>query len=426
MINLKKYYLNFINKLIPILFLIFGFGVASSISIIEATKTIIMILYLPLLIIYIKTFKYNIISYLMVIYSVLFILSTVFTSNHDMNPFAYKLFINTLMFPAGVLAINFHKHHLKYIIYGLCIGSLLQLPIIVIQSVYGIGTTVTLPELVIITHNTRPSGTHNWPSQYSSVALIASFVIMMLPLSSLKKKFKLNSITMRLIAFFSSLMIFAGIVLSKTRGAMIAYIISIIVFIFLSMFFLNNKKAGIIFLIGLLIFILIFYFMAVLFFPNTIDKINSITNYHNSFEGKCRIAIYEKAYHSIVEKPLTGNGPFTFFQKSGRCNFARHCHNNYLETAYDSGITALLTIVIIEILIAFKLIKGIMRKNQDYHVKLIYISLITAYCAYFIYGLSDLVMYNATLSPLLFFGIGLISDINKITEDNSANHNEGG
>ena len=150
-----------------------------------------------------------------------------------------------------------------------------------------------------------------------------------------------------------------------------------------------------------------------LFFPTTIDKINSITNYHNSFEGKCRIAIYEKAYHSILDKPIIGNGPFTFFLKKGKCNFARHCHNNYLEIAYDSGILALLLIIIIDVIIALKLIGGIVKKDNKYSLKLIYISLIASYIAYFVYGISDLVMYNATLSPLVFLGIGIISDMDR-------------
>jgi len=403
---LDRYILN-IGKILPAIFFIFGIALTSSITLIDIIKVIIFIIYLPIAIFKWKEFKNNIIAILMLIFTFLFVLSSIISTKTNINIMAIKLFVNIFLFPTGVMAITFHSKELKWLIYGLVLGSLIQFVLVLIQAIYNINFTITFSEIGVFP-STRPAGTVNTHSQYSSIAIIVSPLALIFPaiMSSTKHK--------RLIQVFSivsSGLIFFGVVLSKTRGAMIGCLIGLLAFIILYIMAFKKNKIGLIILFGFFAMLVISFFVISFFLPSVSEKISTIITYNERAEGQCRMAIYEEAIRRITNSPIIGNGLYTLYYTKEGCSITYHCHNNYLEIVYGMGIFALLVILINDGIILVKSVKGTLNKNISNDKRLISIGIFSTYICFIVYGLSDLILFNATLTPLLFFGIGIISKI---------------
>lgn len=386
-------YAEILKKALPIIYFIFGVSLISSITLIDLMKSIIFVLYIPLIIKHKELFKKNVIGYLFIVYSAIFIVSTIFTINPNMNFFAYKLFINVLMFPVGVVAIQVHRKELKWLVYGLWLGSVIQFVLVLYQSLSGVD---------------RPSGTVNTPSQFSSVALISMLLLTTMP--SYIEKVRGKKYLPYLVSFLSAGLVFASIVLSKTRGAIIAGVIG--VFVYIVIYIIAFKREHGLLMLGSFILILgACYMIVTMYFPDTANKIHSIFVYGETYEGDCRFEIYETSMDMINEQPFIGHGPYTFELEYNGCTKAYHSHNNYLETAYSMGIPALLILIAIDIIAVILLLRSIFSEKNRYYGRLASLGLLASYAGYFIYGMTDLTLFNATVSPLLFLGIGVISNI---------------
>lgn len=409
-------YLKFLKKIIPILFFIFGFSVTTSISLTEISKALIFILFIPLFIVYRKLFYKNVIGILLLVFVIFLGISVVLSKNINASVECLPRYTNLLLFPVGVIAISLYKNQLKWVLYGLLIGSLIQFGIIIFEAVFNVFIRIDILWGIKIVKDSRPKGTHLYPLYYASVAVMVSMLVTALP--SFIDKLKSKKAIFHILALMFSLLIFIGIVLSKTRGAMIAYVVAFFVFILLYLITFKKKKTILILVLSLILIFSVFSFILVNYFPETIDKIFSIFTYTDSFEGKCRLSIYEESMKQILQKPIFGNGPLTFYYSCASYHSAWHSHNNYLETAQNTGISGLLIIIIIDIIILISLIKGIINNHNNYYLGLIYIALLSAYIANFVYGMTDYTLFGATSAPLLFFGMGIISKL-KLCQGNA-------
>jgi O-antigen ligase len=258
----------------------------------------------------------------------------------------------------------------------------------------------------------RPSGTYTKPALYASIAAITALLTLSIPYILKKHNdSKKRKILYHTIFYVVSIIIFFGIILSKTRGAMIAIAFSYFLYLFLHFLFLNRTKRLIIIFIIILILVICFLLILINIFPSILSKLESIINYFGSYEGNIRLNIYKTAWNEILEHPIIGNGPNTFHFYYQEKLYSWHSHNNYLEIAYGSGIPALITFLVMEIMLILKLIKYIINKNKKHINKIIALSILCAYITNILYGLSDYIIFAVTASPLLFFGIGLVSNI---------------
>lgn len=402
--NLKKYF-DIVSKIIPVLLGIFGISLVLSVTMTEIVKSVMFLLYIPYYMYYRRQiFKRNFIGLFLLLFIIWTIISTIFSPDINRSLYVYKFYINIIMFPVGICVTLFHTKQLKWFIFGLIAGSIIQLIFVVICAVFEIKIDIESFNLNITSYN-RPTGTQNTPGNYASVSVMATLFIMMLPIFMQKTKVR----TAQIIAYITAILIFTGIIISKTRGAMIACFIAIILYIFIYAFVFGKKRSGIIlsivtvFSIGALL--LIFY----LLFPDIIKRIGTIFNYFETNEGSCRYVIYEKSFLSVLDKPILGHGPYTFFMDLKRCNAVYHSHNNYLEIAYASGLPALIFFVAMEVLVIFKLFKN-MLKNKSNHLKgIFYLALLTSYTAFMMYSFSDYMLVNVSASPFVFFMLGIIS-----------------
>lgn len=392
-------YSSLIRKALPFIFFIFGVSLISSITLIDILKSVIFVLYIPLIIKHRDLFKKNVIGYLFLVYSVIFITSTILSVSPNMDYiFAYKLFINVLMFPVGVVAIQIHRRELKWLVYGLWLGSVIQFAFVFYQSLSGVK---------------RPSGTVNTPSQFSSVAIISMLLLTTMP--AYIEKIRGRKYLPYIVSFLSAGLVFASIVLSKTRGAIIAGVVGILVYIVIYIIAFKRKH-GLVMLGSFILILGVLYMGVVAYFPKTADKVHSIFVYGDTYEGDCRFAIYETSMEKIEERPLIGHGPYTFELEYNSCTKAYHSHNNYLETAYSMGIPALVLLILIDIICVVLLLRVILSHDYRFYARLASLGLLASYAGYFVYGMTDLTLFNATVSPLLFLGIGLISNIKALKE----------
>lgn len=406
-LNLSEKYFKFLEKIVPFLFFLFGFSIIISISLMEISKVIIFVIYLPSFIIKFKVFKKNIIAYLLLTLFIMSFISILVRPPEDYS--FYIKYLNILLFPVGVMAVHLHKYKLKWLIWGLFAGATIQTIIIIIEFVNNIDIRFS-NKITIHKNPERYHGTQATPLLYSSVVLITSFLVIIIPFFF--KKLAEKKYLAYIIGLIFSLFFFTGILLSETRGAIVGYITSIIVFQLLFFIFVkHNKKKSLLMLIGILGFATIFFSVLFNIFPSLLNRVLTIRNFFESYGGRLRLGIYSTAMEEILENPLFGRG-FIRFQAPDGNRVAWHSHNNYFQIGVNNGIIGIAILIITDIIVGIKLLIGLIKNRFCFYKSLIYISLICAYISNIIYGLSDCTLFGASSSPLIFFGIGVISELN--------------
>lgn len=161
---------------------------------------------------------------------------------------------------------------------------------------------------------------------------------------------KLNQLANKKLFIFSTITCYLGMYLSYTRGALLAFIVSIPF-----LFILTKKKlfkitmaAGVVLVIAL---------TAIVFSISNGNKSFGNNRFLLSAQNKSnliRISIYETVWEAFKEKPFTGWG-FRNFEKNSfeikrrhdieYADFGGHAHNNYLEILAGSGIFAFLSLL---------------------------------------------------------------------------------
>ncbi len=161
---------------------------------------------------------------------------------------------------------------------------------------------------------------------------------------------KLDQIVNKKLFVIAMITCYLGMYFSYTRGALLAFIVSIPF-----LFIITKKKlfkiamaAGIVLVIGL---------TAIVFSISNGNKSFGNNRFLLSAQNKSnliRISIYETVWEAFKEKPLTGWGYRNFEKNSFEikrrhgidyADFGGHAHNNYLEILAGSGIFAFLSLL---------------------------------------------------------------------------------
>ncbi|MFH1822097.1 MAG: O-antigen ligase family protein, partial [Patescibacteria group bacterium] len=278
------------------------------------------------------------------------------------------IFLHYLAFFFILISVFKEKKDWQRLINLFLISSLLA-------SLYAFAQTLNLP----IVHE---AGLDRASGSIGNAAFLASYLIFGLFLS-LGMVFKKNLASFWQHSFyvFIFFITLAGIILTKTRGAVIGLTAGIFIFILLISIFHKNKKAKII-AAGLIL---------VLFFSITLTFINKDSEFvkNNSYLYRLtyinfqettvtqRLYSWRAGLKAFAEKPIFGWGPenynaaynkyfdASYYDISRSSTYFDKAHNILIEILVTSGIFGLAAYLFLLFLILYYLYKIYKKKNED-------------------------------------------------------------
>ena len=330
---------------------------------------ILLLIFLYIIIKSDKTIESNVFNYLILALFVLFSLSTYFAVDRytALNGRIYRwegfISLGSYLFLAFLTA-NFVEELKDFKNYAYLIwGSAVILSLYGLMQFFGFDFIKRDP---IRENWYRAFATFGNPNFAASFAVLVLPSFMLLYLALKKEKYKL-------LAFFSSGLIYAFLLATVTRGSWLAFSITAVIALFILFDFLKTKKRELIKL--LLFFLLITIFIN--FFHGGVVSSRFLSIFGDFYDlssrdedvidhvGSSRIFIYRNSLPLMLENPLLGVGPDNFaeifpqadFQdfKGSQRQIVDKAHSEYIQLGVTTGLPALFLYLALIAYILFKL-----------------------------------------------------------------------
>ena len=204
-----------------------------------------------------------------------------------------------------------------------------------------------------------------------------------------------------------SILFFAGVIYTRSRGAMLATFISLFfLFLLCSIHLIRNKLKSV---ISVCITIVLFAVFSFLIYTYR-DNINEFAQRAsvNDFSSQARVDLYKSAFKMLKKYPWTGIGVAAFpvaiasYQEMDFNAYPKYLHNDWLELLLGIGYPIGIIILLALMLTIYIFIKNI--KNLSHRKRAIYIPLLCSALSICIASLVDF-HFHIPANAILFFTI---------------------
>lgn len=257
-------------------------------------------------------------------------------------------------------------------------------------------------------------------ASFSTPNDFASYIVTILPLVASLSFLKFKRFWEKTAVTIVTAMLFICLIFSATRSVWLALLL-VIPFTIL----LKHKR--------LTLLILLLIIITLSFFPMlsevSQDRIKNFfnINFNETTSDMHRRFLWQIGLDMFKEKPLFGQGLGTFmynFEKFKPPEYPRnweisYAHNCFLQIASETGITGLLTFILIITLIFFVSYKNIRRISQNHFYYNTLSGLLIGLFAYLVNSFFDTNLYSLQLSVLFWLIVALIVSIDKIIKEGS-------
>lgn len=221
-----------------------------------------------------------------------------------------------------------------------------------------------------------------------------------------------------------SIFLLICVILTRSRGAMLATFISLFSFSVLSAFYLPKESKRKIKYTAVLIFLFVILSFCIL---KNFDSINSFSGrYHGGFSEQARKILYKSAFDMLKDYPLTGVGVAAFpvavnkYLETPIEAYPEHLHNDWLELILGIGYPAGVLLIILASFLIYNLLSRI--KFLRTEKQICFIGLLTASFTLLLGSLVDFHLHIPANAFVFFSVLGLLSAAsfhkNKIYEFN--------
>jgi len=247
-----------------------------------------------------------------------------------------------------------------------------------------------------------PFVNRNNAGAFLAMALFSSLALLM-PLYIKQSR---NTIS-KFIFTILSILFLAGVIYTRSRGAMLATFISLFLFFLLCSFYLiRDKKKS---FVSVCITIVIFSISSFLIYTYR-DNINEFAQRAsiNDFSEQSRIDLYKSAFKMLKQYPFTGIGVAAFpvaiasYQEMDFKAYPNYLHNDWLELLLGIGYPVGVTILLLIIITGYIFIKNI--KFLSHRKRAIYIPLLCSCLSICLASLVDF-HFHIPSNAILFFTI---------------------
>ena len=379
-----------LDKILVILFFLFGFALVFSISLTDIIKTITVIFILFKIVVERDRVQFSRAMVILLLLMVFALVITTFLSENRIKSLDYwpRVMGHIAMLFIGIYFANFYltragNLHIKTFLSSLLIFTIVQSVFIFLSwnsvklpfDILNLGTSI----------EKHPIGTFTESLNLGVVFLFSSFIVPIFFLSS-KKLREIHKI-IRIAIILVLLVIFVGVIVIS--GTFEAYISIIIAYLFVISAYIHVKYKW---KVSIPIFIIL-----------SVSAYILISNTGEWFIIKDNIDVYKYTLGKILEKPLTGHGFNTF-------NFVDyfHAHMNYLQVAYTNGVITAFLEIVIDIVCLIFLLRLILSREYSYEVKYSTIPILGIYIAFLVYGTMDFTYFGGLSGTFIFMVVGFI------------------
>ena len=238
----------------------------------------------------------------------------------------------------------------------------------------------------------RSAGTFSCPVRFGNImAMIGSIGLLVLLLRLYRSRRE------QIIYIAATLLVIFGLYTSTTRGAMLAYLVTIIL-IMLVVF----RAKGIVLSLG----IIFLAALAVLIVPFMREKLfETIFQWNDpSTSFGWRFVLWRESWKVFMENPLLGVGFMNLSEyfKPLRNYGVAHAHNNFLQILGEHGIIGFIAISMLYIRLAVEQVAGVLKKNG---FALMGLSLSVVL---FVAGITEYCVFDSEICMLFWFMSGML------------------
>ena len=223
---------------------------------------------------------------------------------------------------------------------------------------------------------------------------------------------KSNFIAVQTVNITISLILLISVILTRSRGAMLSTVISLIIFLFLYAFhFSKTFKQK--FLRILFLFLIILPIGFVLY--KNIDNINVYAQRTKGTSEQIRLNLYEMSFKILKDYPFTGIGFASFpvvtdkYFEEDLNAYPEYLHNDWLELLLDVGYpiyTIFLFFIFVIIFLFMKRIKFLSNKK-----KILFVGLFSACCSACIGSFVDFHLHIPAIAMIFVICLALLSSV---------------
>jgi len=229
----------------------------------------------------------------------------------------------------------------------------------------------------------RIYGTFMHPNVFAQYLLLIFFLLLFL-LST----FKIKKLYRRFLIFYSLVIIFA-LYNTFTRGAWVALLMGVLIFIFLRT---KASKKIIHFSLILILLLVLSPYLQKRWEDITRPQYNQV----NSLEW--RLNLWRNSVEYLTEHPFIGNGLGMYEYKTGQM-----AHNDYLRISYETGFLGLLVYMVLLCYILFSSLRNLLRSKTLFNINR-YKIILCVIVSLLIMGLTDN-LARSTLIMIYYFSV---------------------
>ena len=209
-----------------------------------------------------------------------------------------------------------------------------------------------------------------------------------------------------------SLMLLISVILTRSRGAMLATFISLFVFAYLYVYHLSRTPKQKIFKI--LITFLIMMISSVIICRN-IDAINEYSQRTTGTSEQTRLKLYDMSFDILKDYPVTGIGFASFpivtdkYLEEELKAYPEYLHNDWLELLLDIGYPIYAIFLLLVCIIVFLFLRRI--KYLSDKKKILFIGLFSACCSICIGSFVDFHFHIPANAVMFICCLGMLSSL---------------
>ncbi len=210
-----------------------------------------------------------------------------------------------------------------------------------------------------------------------------------------------------------SVMFLISVVLTRSRGAMLATFISIFVFLFL--YFYHFSKTVWQKTYKLLIVLILLGISSFVIYKN-IDAINAYSQRTTGVSDKTRLKLYDMSFDVLKDYPFTGIGFASFnvvtdkyLNEDLNDAYPEYLHNDWLELLLDIGYPLYIVFLLFILMIIFVFLRRI--KFLPYKKQILFIGLFSSCCSICIGSFVDFHFHIPANAMLFFICLAILSSV---------------
>ncbi len=223
---------------------------------------------------------------------------------------------------------------------------------------------------------------------------------------------KSEFVVVQIVNITIALMLLVSVVLTRSRGAMLATFVSLFVFSFLYVYYLSDKLKEKVLKIILISVVMVISSFAIY---KNIDAINEYSQRSTGLSEQTRLKLYDMSFNILKDYSVTGIGFASFpilidkYLEEDLNAYPEYLHNDWLELLLDVGYPVYILFLLLVCIIIFLFLRRIRYLSNK--KKILFVGLFSACCSICIGSFVDFHFHIPANAMLFFICLSILSSL---------------